>query len=100
MELIDQYRQELESACIQYQVKELHVFGSVLSSDYNDESDIDFIVSIDSDNPLEYAENYLQLKFELEKIFKRSIDLLELKAIRNKVFLDLINKKKRLVYEG
>ncbi len=41
---------------------------------------------------------YFELKFELERIFKRKIDLLEQKALRNKTFENLVNKQKLLVY--
>jgi len=79
-------------------VNELYAFGSVLTDQFNVESDIDFIVSIVSTDPIEYAENYFELKFELEKIFNRKVDLLEQKAIRNKTFEHLVNKQKMLVY--
>lgn len=75
-------------------MNELYAFGSVLTSNFKAESDIDFIVSIASDEPLEYAEYYFDLKFALENIFERKIDLLEQKAIRNKTFAHSINQKK------
>lgn len=98
MELLQKHQAELNKACINAQVDELYVFGSVLSERFNEESDIDFIVSIHSLDPIEYGENYFQLKFELEKIFKRKIDLLEQKAIRNELFKEFVNKTKKLVY--
>jgi predicted nucleotidyltransferase len=98
MELINKHKKELYKACLTYNVDELYAFGSVLTGNFNPKSDIDFIVSILSNDPIEYAENYFELKFELEKIFKRKIDLLEQKAIRNKTFEELVNKKKLLVY--
>jgi predicted nucleotidyltransferase len=98
MELINKHKKELYKACLTYNVDELYAFGSVLTGNFNPKSDIDFIVSILSKDPIEYAENYFELKFELEKIFKRKIDLLEQKAIRNKTFEELVNKKKLLVY--
>jgi len=98
MNVIDKHKIELTQACIDYKVKELYTFGSVLSKKFNSDSDIDFIVSIDSEDPLEYGENYFKLKFELEKIFGRKIDLLEQKAISNKLFMDLINQNKMLIY--
>ncbi len=79
-------------------VDELYAFGSILTEKFNPDSDIDFIVSIHSNDPIEYGENYFQLKFELERIFKRKVDLLEQKAIRNEIFSDLINRKKVLIY--
>ena len=98
MELINKHRKELNKACSTYKVDKLYAFGSILTDKFNLESDIDFIVSIFANDPIEYAENYFKLKFELEKIFRRRIDLLEQKAIRNKTFEDLINQKKTLVY--
>ncbi|MDX1940392.1 MAG: nucleotidyltransferase domain-containing protein [Saprospiraceae bacterium] len=98
MELIDQHRAELNEACAGHQVDELYVFGSILTDSFSSTSDIDFIVSISSSDPIEYAEHYFDLKFELESIFNRKIDLLEQKAIRNKIFEHLLNQKKRLVY--
>ena len=98
MELINKNRDALHKACMKYKVEELYAFGSILTNKFHSKSDIDFIVSILSNDPLEYAENYFDLKFELERIFKRKIDLLEQKAIKNKTFESLVNKKKLLVY--
>jgi predicted nucleotidyltransferase len=98
IELINKHKKELDRACSEFNVNELYVFGSILSDKFKPESDIDFIVSILSNDPIEYAENYFELKFELERIFKRRIDLLEQKAIRNKTFENLINNQKMLVY--
>ncbi|HHJ49570.1 MAG TPA: hypothetical protein ENJ88_01520, partial [Phaeodactylibacter sp.] len=90
----NKHRKELNKVCSTYKVDKLYAFGSILTDKFNLESDIDFIVSIIANDPIEYAENYFELKFELEKIFRRRIDLLEQKAIRNKTFEDLINQKK------
>lgn len=98
MELINKNRKELEKACLTFKVEELYAFGSILTDKFKSDSDIDFIVSILSNDPIEYAENYFELKFELERIFKRKIDLLEQKAIRNKTFENLVNRQKILVY--
>jgi uncharacterized protein len=98
MDLINKHKKELDKACSTFKVNELYAFGSILTDKFNSESDIDFIVSIMSDDPIEYAENYFELKFELERIFSRKIDLLEQKAIRNKSFEKLVDKQKMLVY--
>ncbi len=98
MDLIDRHRKELDKACTAFKVDELYAFGSILTDKFNSESDIDFVVSILSKDPIEYAENYFELKFELERIFNRKIDLLEQKAIRNKTFENLVDKQKMLVY--
>jgi predicted nucleotidyltransferase len=98
MELINQHIKALEKACSTFKVDELYAFGSIVTENFTPESDMDFIVSITSNDPLEYAENYFALKFEMERIFNRKIDLLEQKAIRNKAFENIIYKQRRLVY--
>jgi uncharacterized protein len=98
MGLLESYRKDVIEACSTFNVVELYAFGSVLTDSFNASSDLDFIVSIDSKDPIEYAENYFALKFELERIFNREIDLLEQKAIRNKSFEAMVNQKKTLVY--
>lgn len=91
MELLNKYQKEIEKACITFNVEELYAFGSILTDKFKSNSDMDFIVSILSSDPIEYAENYFELKFELERIFRRKIDLLEQKAMRNKTFENLVN---------
>ena len=98
MEFINNHREEINKACSTFNVSELYVFGSVLTERFGPDSDIDFIVSIASSNPLEYAENYFEFKFELERILNRKIDLLEQKAIQNKTFEYMVNKQKKIVY--
>lgn len=98
MDLIKKYRKELKHACLAFNVQELYAFGSILTDKFKSDSDIDFVVSIDADGPIEYAENYFELKFRLETIFDRKIDLLEEKAVRNETFANIINRQKRLIY--
>jgi predicted nucleotidyltransferase len=56
------------------------------------------VVDFKIDDPLEYSDNYFDLKFELEKILNRQIDLLESKAIRNPFLKENIDKTKVLIY--
>jgi len=97
---IDDYKNALVQLCIKNKVKSLYAFGSVLTSCFNDNSDIDMIVDIDSANPLEYADCYFNLKFELQDLLNRPIDLLENKAVRNKYLRQEIDNSKQLIYAG
>ena len=81
-------------------MSELFVFGSVLGDSFNEESDIDFVVDFSDVSLEDYADNYFDLKFSLERIFKRDVDLLERKAIRNPYLLESIDSTKQLVYEA
>lgn len=98
MSLLDQHTGAIRKLCDTHKVKALYVFGSVLTNDFNKESDIDLVVDFDPIPVAEYADNYFDLKFSLQDIFKRPIDLLEEKAIKNPYFKQAINQKRRLVY--
>jgi predicted nucleotidyltransferase len=95
---LDSYYHVLQNLCQQNKVRSLYVFGSVLTEKFNDKSDIDMIVDIDSNDPIEYADNYFNLKFALQDIFKRPIDLLENKAIKNPIIRNNIDRSKHLIY--
>ena len=97
---IDDYKNALTKLCVKNKVKSLYVFGSVLTSRFNNDSDIDMIVDIDSTNPLEYANYYFNLKFALQDLLNRPIDLLENKAIRNSYLRQEIDNSKQLIYAG
>jgi len=98
MILIDKHKDKLRELCKAYSVSRLYVFGSILSGRFTKESDIDLIVSFDKIQLEYYVDNYYDFKYSLEQLFKRKIDLLEEKAIKNPFFKQSIDKTKRLVY--
>lgn len=88
----------IRSLCERYRVKTLYVFGSVLTPNFDTYSDIDLLVDFLDQDALQYASNYFQFKFELEKLFNRKIDLLEERTLKNPYFIENINQKKQLLY--
>jgi len=100
MTAIDNYITSILELCKAHKVKTLYVFGSVLTEKFHEESDIDFIVDFESLPIEDYVDNYFDLKFSLEDILKRPIDLLEEKAIKNPYFKQNVNSQKQLIYEN
>lgn len=98
MNIVEKKNDRLKRLCEKYKVAKLYVFGSVISSRFNEESDIDFLVTFDKIDLEDYADNYFDLKFSLEDLFKRNIDLLEEKAIKNPFFKRTIDNSKELIY--
>lgn len=96
--LIENYSKDIIELCKTHKVKSLYAFGSVLTDKFNNESDVDLIVDFQQLDVLDYGDNYYELKFSLENIFKRNIDLLEQKAIKNPYFLKTLNQNKKLIY--
>jgi predicted nucleotidyltransferase len=95
---LDSYTNEIYTLCLKNKVKSLYVFGSVLTNKFSENSDIDLVVDIDSNDPFDYADSYFNLKFALQDLFKRPIDLLENKAIKNPYIRRNIDGSKSLIY--
>ena len=100
MGYLEKYLDQLRIICQRTDVKSLFAFGSVVRNDFKADSDIDLIVDIAASDPLSYADKYFDLKFALEKIFRRKIDLLEEKSLDNPYLMKQINQTKVLIYEG
>ena len=98
MNLIKHHKKDILNLCKAYKVKTLYAFGSIVSDKFNNESDVDLIVDFESLDVLDYGDNYYNLKFSLENILKRNVDLLEEKAIKNPYFKKTLNKSKVLIY--
>lgn len=88
----------IKKLCKEYKVKHFSVFGSVLRNDYSTDSDIDFLVDFNENDPIKYADLYFQLKDNLEQLFKRKIDLVEERAIKNPFFRKEIDNSKIVLY--
>jgi hypothetical protein len=98
MNRIEKYTADIIKLCKNHNVKSLYAFGSVLTDDFNKESDIDLIVDFTNVEVEDYADNYFDLKFSLQDILKRPIDLLEEKALKNPYFKKSVNRQRQLVY--
>lgn len=98
MTLIEKNMDQIRLLCLKHKVDKLFVFGSVLTDNFNLNSDVDFVVDFDNVEIPEYADNYFDLKYALERIFNRKVDLLEDKAIRNPYLKKSIDTSKKLVY--
>ena len=96
--LIDENIESLKRLCNIYNVDKMYLFGSALTSNFTNESDIDFLVKFKSIELSEYFENYLNFKKNLETLFGREVDLLEEQTLKNPILINSINRSKELVY--
>ncbi len=84
--IIENHKDKIHS----YGVKKIGLFGSFLRKDNNNKSDIDFLVAFNKSK----FDNYMGLKFLLEKIFHRKVDLVIEKSLKP----DLKYVKKEALY--
>ncbi len=99
MKLIDSNKDKLFELCENHKVKELYLFGSVLTDKFKESSDIDMLIQFYQVDLMEYFDNYMDLKEKLEQLFERPVDLVENQAIRNPIFRRVVDREKQLVYE-
>jgi hypothetical protein len=99
--LIEQKHHILIDLCRHFNVERLDVFGSATSpSKFSpDSSDLDFLVTFASMPPVDYANAHLGMLLKLEDIFKRPVDLVTEKSIRNPYFLRAVNATRQPIYD-
>lgn len=88
----------IKKLCQKYGVRTFSAFGSVTREDFNEQSDIDFVVDFEEKDPFCYTDLYFNLKESLEKLLQRPIDLVEERAIKNSYFKREIDATKVLIY--
>ncbi|MEK7678659.1 MAG: nucleotidyltransferase domain-containing protein [Deltaproteobacteria bacterium] len=79
---IEVQTERIQAFCRKWRVRELALFGSVLSEDFRPDSDVDVLVSLEEDAPWS-AFDLVDMVDELKSIFGREVDLLEKEALRN-----------------
>lgn len=98
MNLIELNIDRIVTLCKKYKVAQLFVFGSILTPHFNKESDIDFVVNFNKAQITDYFSNFFDLKYALENVLGREVDLLEEQAIRNRYLKENIEQNKALIY--
>lgn len=88
----------LKSLCKRHNVKSLYAFGSVCTDAFNENSDVDLLISFNHMDYGDYADNYFDLADKFESIFKRPVDLVTDKSLKNPYFIESLNKTKTLIY--
>ncbi len=89
-DLIDQ----IKLICKKYHVKTLELFGSMSRNDFTEQSDADFLYEFDKDKigEMEYADNYFDFFFSMERILKRKVDLIPKLKLKNPYFIKSVSK--------
>lgn len=76
-----------------------YLFGSAAIGKMNDDSDVDFLIRF---NPglsyTDYGNNYFQLIYALQKLFKKQVDIIAEETITNPYLLQTINSQKTAVF--
>ncbi len=90
---------ELRKILEKHKVKRAYLFGSILTEHFNENSDIDFLISFqDGLEPLYNGELWWSLYDELRLMFNREIDIITERTLKNPYFIKELNETKQLIY--
>ncbi|MBI9062920.1 MAG: nucleotidyltransferase domain-containing protein [Marinilabiliaceae bacterium] len=99
--IVTNKQKDIKAICIALKVKRLFVFGSVVSGEFREDSDIDFLISFEDNISIEeYTNNYFALHYQLRELFGRKIDIVTERTLSNPYFIKSINETKELIYEA
>jgi predicted nucleotidyltransferase len=86
--------------CQKWQVRELALFGSVLTDDFRPDSDVDVLVTFCDPAPDlgPWGEHLDTMRQELETSFGRRVDLVEKKLVNNPFRRHHILTHRRIIY--
>jgi len=94
---IDFYKKQIIDFCKKWRVKEFSVFGSFLRDDFNENSDVDVLLTF-FQKAHHSLFDLLEMQEELKTIFGRKVDLVEKDGLRNPIRRKFILKNREVVY--
>jgi predicted nucleotidyltransferase len=90
-------KSKITTFCHRWKVVEFGLFGSALRKDFKTNSDVDVLVTFDSDATVSLFD-LAQMQIELEGLFGRPVDILEKEGLRNPYRKREILKTTKVIY--
>jgi predicted nucleotidyltransferase len=91
---------KIEEFCRRWKIAELALFGSALSPDHGPESDVDLLVTFDTNAKWSLLD-HVRMQDELREILRRDVDLVSRRGIensRNRIRRRAILESARVIY--
>jgi predicted nucleotidyltransferase len=99
LDSIELHRPQLLELCRKYGVRRLDLFGSAAAGAFDPStSDIDLLVLFARVDSINAADQYLGLLEELEHLFGRKVDLVDVSAASNPYFMAEALKQRVMLY--
>jgi predicted nucleotidyltransferase len=92
--------EQITALCRMHKVRSLHAFGSVVKGGLKPESDIDLLLDLPLEDPEAFNEHYWALDQALSDLFRRPVDLISKRALRNRYFIQELDRTKMPLYEA
>src|SRR3954451_23534500 len=88
----------IQEVCRRYRVRELSLFGSILTDEFRPQSDIDFLVSFDPEARIGFLE-LSRMQRELSELLHRKVDLVLKRGLKHAIRHEVLSRA-RVVYEA
>jgi uncharacterized protein len=101
IDLVATYVNEIGALCQQFGVLRLDLFGSAATGAFDPAtSDLDFVATFVDTGAPNYAERYLDFAEALEALFRRPVDVVIDRSIRNPHFRQAVDSTRQPVYDA
>ena len=98
MNIVEQNISSVFELCKLHHVKNMYLFGSILTENFSSDSDVDFLVNFEQFDLSQYFDNYMEFKEKLEHLLSRPVGLLEEQTVHNPVLRRSIDRNKKIIY--
>ena len=96
---LNTYKSKLDEIFKNHALKKVYLFGSSLTSEFDEQSDLDFLINFDDNiDATKRGELIWSLHDQLRDLFKREIDLVNEKYLKNPYLITEIEKTRKLIY--
>jgi predicted nucleotidyltransferase len=89
--------QQIKAFCEKYGVEQFALFGSVLRADFGPDSDVDVMLKFKPGHGFTF-ENTPDIQDDLQAIFRRKVDVIEMGRIRNPIRQRAIMDSHQVIY--
>jgi len=83
--------------CKKYHINELSIFGSSIREDFDQNSDVDILVSFGNKAEISLFD-LMDLENEFSKLLKRDVDIVEKEALKNPIRKNRILSTREIIY--
>jgi len=90
--LIAEKKDAIKSVCAKHGACDVRVFGSVARGDFDDKSDVDILIKLDSSNMegMTYFRVLEDIHEELEALLGRPVDVVDEKGLKERLKADVL----------
>jgi len=88
---------DIEKLCIKHKIKELSIFGSAIRDDFDEDSDVDLLVSFMNNMEIGLFEVF-DVEEDLAQLLKRKIDIIPKEGLTLPVRKERILSTREIIY--